>query len=131
MKVRWSRDSVRLRITPSELARVANREEVEECLKIIGGTRWQIFLRSGTQTGLTSEDGSLLVSLSAQDAERLAALDAEGVYFTTPEGIRYYVEKDFPCAHPRVAEALEPVTETFEAPEGFEDRKSETETHDA
>lgn len=128
MKVRWSRDSLRLRVTPTELATIMRGDEVVEELCFPGGTVWRVAVRSGAQTALTSEENTAYVVLSAADRECLAAPDAEGVYFQPPDGLRYYVEKDFPCAHPRAAEAREPTTETFAAPQGFEDRKRETET---
>jgi hypothetical protein len=36
---------------------------------------------------------------------------------------RYFVEKDFPCAHPRTGDAMEKPSETFKPPAGFEARK--------
>ena len=69
----------------------------------------------------------MLLALSAADRARLAAPDAEGVYFQSPGGLRYVIEKDFPCVHPRGAEAREPVTETFQPPPDFERRKNEPE----
>jgi hypothetical protein len=44
------------------------------------------------------------------------------VYFSD-SSLRYYIEKDFPCLHPRPAEASESTTETFEAPSDFAQRK--------
>lgn len=127
MKVRWSRDSLRLRITPTELATITRGEEVGEALCFPGGADWHVAVLAGAQTTLASEENIVHIILSAEDRERLAAPDAEGVYFQAPGGLRFYVEKDFPCAHPRAAEALEPATETFAAPQGFEERKQETE----
>jgi len=128
MKVRWSRDSLRLRVTPMELATITRGEGVGEALCLPGGAFWRVAVRAGVQTALVSEENAVHVVLSAGDRKRLAAPDAEGVYFQTPDGLRYYVEKDFPCAHPRAVEALEPATETFAAPQGFEERKREMET---
>ncbi len=128
MKVRWSRDSLRLRITPTELARITRGEEVGEALRFPDGMSWRVAVLAQAQTALISEGNAVHIGLSAGDRERLAAPDAQGVYFQTPDGLRFYVEKDFPCAHPRAAEALEPMTETFAAPPGFEERKQETET---
>ena len=127
MKVRWSRDSLRLRVTPTELAGITRGEEVGEALCFPGGAAWRVGVRAGAQTALATEGDAALITLSPPDRERLAAPDAEGVYFQAPSGLRYYVEKDFPCAHPRAAEAREPATETFAAPQGFEERKQETE----
>ena len=128
MKVRWKRDSVRLRITPAELAMIMRGEGVSEELCFPGGTAWRIAVRAGAQTVLVSEANAAHIDLSADDRERLAAPDAEGVYFQADGGLRYYIEKDFPCVHVRVAEALEPATGTFAAPPGFEERKLETGT---
>ncbi len=128
MKVRWNRDSLRLRVSPTELAAILGGEEVREELHLPGGAGWRVTARGGMHTALASEGNTARIVLSAADRERLAAPDAEGVYFQTPDGLRYYIEKDFPCAHPRAAEALEPAAETFAAPHGFEERKRETET---
>lgn len=128
MKVRWSRDSVRLRITPAELATIMRGEGVSEELCFPGGTAWRVAVRAGAQTALASEANAARIDLSAEDWERLAAPEAEGVYFQADSGLRYYIEKDFPCVHARAAETREPATETFVAPPGFEERKLETGT---
>jgi len=128
MKVRWNRDSVRLRITPTEFTMITRGEEVSEELCFPGGTVWRVVVRAGVQTALASGESVAHIHLSADDQGRLAAPDAEGVYFQADGGLRYYVEKDFPCVHVRAAESLEPATETFVAPPGFEERKLETET---
>ena len=39
-------------------------------------------------------------------------------------GFRYFIEKDFPCAHPRPAEAMEAPSECFAVPVGFAGRKA-------
>ncbi len=127
MKVRWNRDSVRLRITPSEMAMILGGEQVAEELCFPGGAAWRIVVNAGPQTALASESSAASVALSAEDREKLAEPDAEGVYLQAG-GLRYYIEKDFPCVHKRGAEALEPDTETFVPPAGFEERKLETET---
>ena len=73
---------------------------------------------------------SVLLLLGDTDRERLSAADAEGVYFevnmvdfTEPgsgRGVfRYYIEKDFPCIHPRAVDVMEEPTETFPTPVDF------------
>lgn len=127
MKVRWTQGSLRLRITPSELAAMGRGEGVGEQLKVPGGACWRVRLQPGEATQITSHDGDVVLLLSPSDRERLAVPETEGVYFQTADGLRYLVEKDFPCAHPRAAEALEPPAETFIAPDDFERRKREGE----
>ena len=126
MKVRWNRSSIRLRLTPSELATLLQGETITETLEFPGGASWSVQLAADDTTGLTSNGNSARLHLSPDDRQRLAAPEAEGIYFQTEDGLRYLVEKDFPCAHPRPAEASEPVTETFTPPEGFEERKAES-----
>lgn len=127
MKIRWNRESLRLRITPTEMAMLLRGEEFGEGLGFPGGATWRVTVSAGAQTALASEENTANITLSAEDRGRLAEPDSEGVYFQAG-GLRYYIEKDFPCVHKRGAEALEPGTETFVPPAGFEARKLETET---
>jgi hypothetical protein len=66
------------------------------------------------------------ISLAAGDLAQLADPTVEGVYFVTDDGreLRFFIEKDFPCIHPRGSGGLEPVTPTFKAPPGFAARKA-------
>jgi hypothetical protein len=124
MKVRWTRNSVRLRITPSELEDLQRGQTVTEMLSLPGGN-WSATIRPhAPQTSLALEQSELVLSLSEDDLARLSAPDHEGVYFNT-EGeppLRYFIEKDFPCAHPRAADALEPASETFAPSTDFLER---------
>jgi hypothetical protein len=122
VKIRWTQNSVRLRITPSELSTLERGEAVEESLALGEGS-WRAKLQIGETTKLETKGASLIFSLSATDRAQLSDDSAEGVYFSE-NGFRYFVEKDFPCAHPRAAEAAEPVSETFLPPPGFEERKN-------
>jgi len=130
MKVRWTEESLRLRISPSELAQVEQRLPIETALTLGPGGGWRVELavEESAATALTQDGNRLRLTLAPADLARLLAPDAEGVYFTADraDGIRYYVEKDFPCIHPRGVEALEPATETFAPPADFEERKAES-----
>ncbi len=127
MKIRWTQDSVRLRITPSELEALQRSEIVKERLSFTGAVNgWGAAILPGVaSTSVQLVGGDLLVRLSGEDCWRLSESDCEGVYFQSEEGgtVRYYIEKDFPCVHPRASEAQEPLTETFPAPVDFEARK--------
>ena len=125
MKIRWTKNSVRFRITPSEFAAIERGESVGESLCFPGGASWRVAIVCAGETTLAFEAGELRVSLSAADRKLFAQPEREGVYFQDAEmALRYFIEKDFPCAHPRAADALEPTTETFEAPPDFEKRKN-------
>jgi len=129
MKVRWTTDSIRVRITPSELStiRQGSGEFIADSLIVNGLSFWSVTVLS--HTGRTTLDferdnATVLILLSPQDTDELCRPDTEGVYLQdAATDIRYYIEKDFPCAHPRAIEALEPATDTFEPPAGFLERK--------
>jgi hypothetical protein len=127
MKIRWTENSVRLRITPSELAALERSEIVKASLTFSENENgWSAAILPGVaQTSVQLVSGSLLIRLSGEDRYELSEPDCEGVYFQQEDAvpIRYYIEKDFPCVHPRAAEAQEPPTETFAPPEEFEERK--------
>lgn len=125
MKVRWTENSLRLRVTPLELTAISGGDMVPAEVTFPGGLQWRVSIQPAPETRLASDGANAVIFLSPDDRRRLAAPETEGVYFQTAEGMRYFVEKDFPCAHPRAAEALETPTETFEAPSGFERRKHE------
>lgn len=125
MKVRWNRDSIRLRITPTEFQAITSGEAVQESIAF-PGMHWNVTLRaSDAETMLAADQHGLSLSLSEADRAKLADPETEGVYFemTQPTTLRYYVEKDFPCVHKPAPEAGEGISETFVPPSGFEARK--------
>ncbi|HEX8237673.1 MAG TPA: hypothetical protein VF600_17070 [Abditibacteriaceae bacterium] len=128
MKIRWTQNSVRFRITPPELAAIERGESISETLQLPGGVAWSAAITPATaNTSLRFESGALCLSLGEADRQRLSTPENEGVYFQEQgePALRYFIEKDFPCAHPRAADALEPPTETFMPPAGFEERKQQ------
>jgi hypothetical protein len=129
MKVRWTGESVRFRITPTELATLERGEPIHAALELPGGG-WSATVQpdpNGETRLVGVRVGTVALHLSPADVARLADPAEEGVYFhgpraDNPDGLRYYIEKDFPCAHPRPIEAEEH-SETFTPPPGFEERK--------
>ncbi len=118
MKVRWTENSLRLRITPAELELLRGRQAVMTIMQI---GAWEVFLEGGPwESQLLTRGAQIHVHLSPADLTALLEPSAEGVYLTRDD-FKYYVEKDFPCEHPRPAEvapesALEPA-QTFPRPE--------------
>lgn len=128
MKVRWTRNSIRLRITPGELNALQIGQAVTEELKLGPGGGWSVTLYPASDhTGIAFELGALRLTLASSDVLNLARPEAEGVYFQTPTdpSLRYYIEKDFPCIHPRAAEARESASETFAPPQDLAERKED------
>jgi hypothetical protein len=110
MKVRWTENSLRLRVTPSELAALQSARPVAARLEYPGGS-WQVVVRpEGEITSLCGSGPTVCLFLGSRDLGLLSAPDAEGVYFREGD-FRYY------------AEALEAPTECFDAPVGFAERK--------
>lgn len=122
MKVRWIPGSLRLRITPGELEKLLRGQEVNESLA--EDCEWCVKIKPGEKSSIEFNGPSVTLQLAAQDLEKLTDGSVEGVYFNRPgePELSYYVEKDFPCAHPRPTETREPESETFPAPAGFKAR---------
>ena len=123
MKVRWTERSVRLRITPEELGKLQNDEEISVAFSVAPNSSWSVRVAVAPSTSLQMQDGTLLFSLARTDIEKLCEPQREGVYFSQGEA-RYFIEKDFPCAHPRAGEAQEEATSTFAPPPDFEQHKN-------
>lgn len=127
MKIRWTDKSIRLRITPAELERVCGGAVISQSIVFPGGEEWKVeVIPNADMTKLVSESGAVRVYLSRPDLAALNSAETEGVYFGTQGGseLRYFIEKDFPCVHPRPSETLEAPTETFVPPMGFDARKN-------
>jgi hypothetical protein len=125
MKIRWKKDSLRLRTTPAELKDLLGGEQICERLDLSDGPVWEvaIFPTSEEETSIRNFGPVVHLLLSREDQMKLAYSEVQGVYFTTNRSgsglIRYFIEKDFPCIHPRAADALEGSSETFAPPPGF------------
>ncbi|MEO7718345.1 MAG: hypothetical protein ABIY70_19260 [Capsulimonas sp.] len=128
MKVRWTEGSIRFRITPSELETMRLGRPIGVALRVLDQSWTATIIPGSLTTSISLRGGDFTVSLSASDLHRLMAPDAEGVYFSagTEPRLRYFIEKDFPCIHPRPEEALELDAETFAAPAGFADKHQRT-----
>jgi ribonuclease inhibitor len=109
VKIRFTSSSLRVRITPNELEQIKNRAPLELTFGVPGG--WKFVLEAAEQTKLETRDGVVVLMFSNADANLLSESTREGVYFEA-DGIRFFVEKDFPCEHPRTN--LEETTPTFE-----------------
>lgn len=124
MKIRWTANSLRLRITPAELEALRRGEPISETL-CLGDGAWSVEAQRDSVTALTMRGSHCRLTITPDALNRLLAPDAEGVYFQQegPSTIHYLIEKDFPCSHPRASNAMEPPTETFAAPPDFAERK--------
>ena len=128
MKVRWKQDSLRLRITPSELEDLLRGKQISERFELSDGPVWEIAIHpNAEETNLRNVGSVVHLLISREDQKKLGAPENHGVYFTTHRSghdlIRYFIEKDFPCIHPRAADGVEDPSETFAPPPGFVSRE--------
>jgi hypothetical protein len=123
MKIRWTNGSLRYRITPTELQNLVDGKPSQATLDI-PGTVWEARLeKSEDLTNIHSLGCTVSIMLSSQDIQELASPETEGVYFKNELGFMYFVEKDFPCAHPRAIDEALGITETFTPTLSYEERK--------
>jgi hypothetical protein len=122
MKIRWTSKSLRLRINPDELAELRRGLPVSEEIVLPGGSWSATIYPTEDATGISlRRAGALGFLVSSSDLAKLAADTSEGVYFSTTgeQPVRYYIEKDFPCAHPSHRDYQEAASPTFASPAGF------------
>ena|SRR3569833_2962718 len=123
MKVRWTNGSIRFRITPTELRDLQLGRAVSTVLAILNHS-WTATLAPGAdRTAIELSGGDLVLSMTVAEVGRLAEPEREGVYYAyASPPLKYFVEKDFPCIHPKPEEAKDISVETFAAPAGFAER---------
>jgi hypothetical protein len=106
---------------------ILDGKPVSERFELSREAGWEAAIVPGPNAAELAWVGNIMqLNLSQADCQRLAAGDAKGIYFRR-EGsapLRYFVEKDFPCAHPRVADAMETPGGTFDPPADFKCRKA-------
>jgi hypothetical protein len=109
MKLRLRQNSVRLRLTRSEVQRLAEGQAIEESVAFApaAATNLRYLVRSaeGLPGGIASfQAGCVAVELPASQVTSWATGTEEGIYFDTAWGLKVAVEKDFKCLDPRTEE---------------------------
>lgn len=104
MKLRIRGNSIRLRLTKSEVERIAAGETVEEIIDLAPATFVYSMLVGDTSKIETSFDGGRLsVRVPAPEAKAWATSDAVGM--ESADGpVKILIEKDFACVKPREGE---------------------------
>jgi hypothetical protein len=107
MKLRLKGNSIRLRLTQGEVARLAETGAVEERVEF--GNSGRTFVYAVEATGDGKEVAAEFVAdrirvvIPAAAAREWAQSDEVGLY-ATPDGLSISVEKDFACVKPRAGE---------------------------
>ena len=117
MKIRWHRNELRYRVSPAELESLLRGGTVSEAIGDPNGLCASLAAADESAIDFPAP-GHVRVALAPADRDTLARPDTEGVYLGDA-ALRYYVEKDFPCLHPRATETVSPESETFAPTESF------------
>ena len=99
MKLRLQRNSVRLRLTRSEVEGLGETGLVEDSVDFGGGEVMSYRLQSRLEPGTVQADfhkGSVTVSVPRETAQSWAGSDEVGIYAQTGD-LAISIEKDFRC----------------------------------
>jgi hypothetical protein len=100
MKLRFHSNSLRLRLSQSDVARLAGGGSVEEIVTFAPGNALVYSLESGVgdEIAASFENGRIRVTLPAAAARRWIASDEAGMEGSSGP-LHVLVEKDFQCIH--------------------------------
>jgi hypothetical protein len=97
MKLRFRKNSLRLRVNQSEVEMLAAGRELSETVTFAGGATLNYTLApaNGTKTAAAAFDGKVIrVSAPLHDWARGAEI---GLYFEVEPGLKVAIEKDLEC----------------------------------
>jgi hypothetical protein len=107
MKIRLKGNSIRLRLTQSEVASLALGETVIETTQISLESQLSFSLASSSVTAISTIDQSIRIEISQALIDDWANSDHESISETVSNessGLLLLVEKDFACLKPRIDE---------------------------
>jgi hypothetical protein len=107
MKLRLHAGSLRLRLSQSEVARLAESGKVEESLEFSPGSKLLYKIETGTAASVTAtfDNANIRVVVPRRIAKEWIDSDQTGIEASTGT-LKVLIEKDFHCLH-REAEAGE------------------------
>jgi len=98
MKLRIHKNSVRLRLSQSEVARLSENGWIEDRIEFPNGQTLTFLLESGEANSARLEDGNIRIIASRPDLRHWIDSDREGVEYETGP-LKVAIEKDFQCIH--------------------------------
>ncbi len=106
MKLRIRENTLRIRITQSELEVICTGDELKSSIHFPNGAQlsYSLFPSKNQDTQVVFEDCSIIVHLSPTDIETLsddANVGIQSIYNTDNGFLDLLIEKDFTCLHPR------------------------------
>ncbi len=102
MKLRFRKNSLRLRVNQQEVETLAAGSSLREQVYFPGGTSlaYVLELATGSSPSTTLENSVIRVALPAHEVRQWAANDEIGLYFEFPAGnqsLKVAIEKDLAC----------------------------------
>ena len=105
MKLRIRGNSIRMRLTRSEVERVGRGEPVEETVSLFPMPfKYSLTARETMKIEPIFDGGNLAVVVPAHEAEAWAKGDAVGMETEDGAEVKVLIEKDFACVKPRTGE---------------------------
>ncbi len=111
MKVRINNNSVRIRLTKSEVARLADGASVEQATHFSTTTKFECAIEpcsDATDLQLTFSGSRLIIKIPSNHVARWAGSNDVGIEsaqsIDASRSVQILVEKDFECLHPRRGE---------------------------
>ncbi len=99
MKLRLHAGSLRLRLSQSEVARLADTGKVEDAVVFAPGKQLHYALKTGSaETIATFNDTHIVVTLPTAVAKQWVESDQTGIAASTGT-LKLLIEKDFQCLH--------------------------------
>jgi len=102
MKLRIHGNSLRLRLTQKEVARVRSGAQVESFLELPPGRALVYLVESSPgpdAMSVTFDGRAIRVTIPMDQAIEWVESDRTGIEARTPAGVQILVEKDFQCLH--------------------------------
>ena len=106
MKLRIRAQTLRIRISPTELEQVRQKEKIESSIHFPNGSTLSYSLEASDQedTKIIFEDTVIAIRLSPTDIETItddANVGIQSMHTTAHGALDLLIEKDFTCLHPR------------------------------
>jgi hypothetical protein len=101
LKLRFHGGTLRLRLSQSEVARLAGGGQIEEAVTFAPGQVFSYALEAGPAADVTAtlKEHRIQVTIPGARAASWAASDETGIQ-NANGSLRILIEKDFQCAHP-------------------------------
>ena len=106
MKIRIRENTLRIRITQSELEKLGKGMSVKSSIHFPNGTLFSYGLQVGemTNTTILFENNVIHISLGKLDIETIledTSVGIQSIHSTKAGALDLLIEKDFTCLHPR------------------------------